>query len=78
MEPYKPCSLCKKNKPLTEYHKHPKGVFGRQPRCIVCSKATRGDMTEHMLATAKAYKQRPEVKAKNAQYMRERRTNDEL
>lgn len=34
--PMKPCTKCKKYKILSEYHKNPKGKFGRDSRCIKC------------------------------------------
>jgi hypothetical protein len=37
-EPTKPCTGCGTVKPLTEFHKHSKGLMGRRSRCKACAR----------------------------------------
>ncbi len=39
MENTKICNICREVKELDEFYKHPNGRYGRQARCISCSKA---------------------------------------
>lgn len=38
----KVCTRCREAKPLGEYHRHPQGAHGRQPRCKDCARDGRG------------------------------------
>lgn len=61
----KQCSACREEKPLTEFNRHPRGLYRRQGRCRACQR----DYNSSPSATAtrlRYQKSHPEVFAKNA------------
>lgn len=54
------CTACKKTKPLTEFHKDPRGKFGTRARCKHCESENlrrwRAENREHFLTSQKEYR----------------------
>jgi hypothetical protein len=55
------CTVCKETKPLSEFHKDPRGKFGTRARCKACETESvrkwRAENREHFLSSQKEYRE---------------------
>ena len=71
MDEYKRCSKCSQTKHNTEYYKDNRSPTGLQSQCKKCFADYRKDNKEKLAAQKKAYRSKPETRAKEIQYAKD-------